>query len=115
MGDDTTSATTKPRPVTFLGRGLALRSRDRLTLLVCPLCSQRNGERMAALGTCVWCGYEPSARDEQPLSVEVTSVEVPSAEPEARAEPDARSRPGSRNAGGRSGRSDHPVIRARTC
>lgn len=72
MGEDANS-TTKPRRVTFLGRGLALRSSDRLTLLVCPLCSQRNGERMAALGTCVWCGYEPSARDEEPVGSRAVS------------------------------------------
>lgn len=94
MGDDTTTATTKPRPVTFLGRGLALRSRDRLTLLVCPLCSQRNGARMAALGTCVWCGYEPSVRDEQPLSGEAPPA----------VEPQARSRQGNPHPG----RSDRP-------
>lgn len=52
--------------VTFLGRGLALRSSTELTLLVCPLCSQRNGERMAAKGICEWCAYEPSERDEEP-------------------------------------------------
>lgn len=99
MGDDTTTATTKPRPVTFLGRGLALRSRDRLTLLVCPLCSQRNGDRMAALGTCVWCGYEPSARDERPLSGEGPPA----------AEPQPRSRPGSPPAS----RPDRPPERVR--
>lgn len=68
MTDDTDTTATEPRRVTFLGRGLALRSSGRLTLLVCPLCSQRNGERMAALGTCVWCAYEPSSRDEEPLT-----------------------------------------------
>lgn len=74
MGKDTDIATNAPQPVTFRGRGLALRASDRLTLLVCPLCSQRNGERMAALGTCVWCGYEPSARDEEPLAGERTKA-----------------------------------------
>lgn len=55
------------RTVTFLGRGLALRSPTRLTLLVCPLCSQRNGERTAEFGTCLWCGYQPAERDEVPF------------------------------------------------
>ena len=53
------------RRVTFLGRGLGVRSLKRLTLLVCPLCSQWNGERMAAEGICQWCTYEPDMRDEE--------------------------------------------------
>ncbi|GJE27381.1 hypothetical protein [Methylobacterium organophilum] len=59
------------RKVTFLGRGLAFRSPTKLKLVVCPLCSQRNGERMADLGQCLWCGYEPAERDEQPCPAEV--------------------------------------------
>lgn len=74
MDDDTATLTPSSHPVTFLGRGLGLRSSDSLTLLVCPLCSQRNGERMAALGTCVWCGYEPSVRDEEPAAEEMLSA-----------------------------------------
>ncbi len=74
MDDDTATLTTSSHPVTFRGRGLGLRSSERLTLLVCPLCSQRNGERMAAFGTCVWCGYEPSRRDEEPVAGEPSSA-----------------------------------------
>ena len=63
MGQDRDSTDGVGRKVTFLGRGLGLRSQSRLTLLVCPLCSQRNGDRMAAKGT---CAYEPAERDEEP-------------------------------------------------
>ncbi len=75
MDDDTATLTPSTYRVTFLGRGLGLRSSDRLILLVCPLCSQRNGERMAAFGTCVWCGYEPSVRDEEPVGV-MSAVDI---------------------------------------
>ncbi|WP_156383749.1 hypothetical protein [Methylobacterium sp. Leaf456] len=78
MDDDTATLTSPSRPVTFLGRGLGLRASGRLTLLVCPLCSQRNGERMAALGTCVWCGYEPSPRDEEPAAGDVLPADMSS-------------------------------------
>lgn len=76
MSNDTDTNSTETRHVTFLGRGLALRSSDRLTLLICPLCSQRNGARIAALGTCVWCGYEPSPRDEEPVTMAHTCGEA---------------------------------------
>ncbi len=81
MDDDTATLDPRSRPVTFLGRGLGLRASGRLTLLVCPLCSQRNGERMAALGTCVWCGYEPSPRDEEPAAAELSAVDTASQGP----------------------------------
>ncbi len=66
MGQDLESPDGGSRKVTFLGRGLGLRSHTRLTLLVCPLCSQRNGDRMAVKGMCEWCAYEPAERDEEP-------------------------------------------------
>ena len=66
MSQDLDGTDGGPLTVTFRGRGLGLRSHARLTLLVCPLCSQRNGDRMAAKGRCEWCAYEPSERDEEP-------------------------------------------------
>lgn len=74
MDDDREQTDPAGHKVTFLGRGLALRSPTRLRLLVCPLCSQRNGERMAELGTCVWCGYAPSERDEEPFGARAPSA-----------------------------------------
>lgn len=75
MGGEKRCGGGEDRTVTFLGRGLALRSPTRLTLLVCPLCSQRNGERTAELGTCVWCGYEPAERDEVPCETDRPKVD----------------------------------------
>lgn len=65
VGEDRKSASAGFHPVTFRGRGLGLRSATALVLLVCPLCSQRNGERMAGKGVCEWCAYEPAVRDEE--------------------------------------------------
>jgi hypothetical protein len=53
-------------PVTFRGRGLGLRLGERLLVLVCPLCSQRNAARGAERGICEWCAYVPSEKDEDP-------------------------------------------------
>ncbi|VUD70643.1 hypothetical protein [Methylobacterium symbioticum] len=66
MGQNRNSTDDGSRTVTFLGRGLGLRTATKLTLLVCPLCSQRNGDRMADKGVCEWCAYEPAERDEEP-------------------------------------------------
>ena len=60
------------RAVTFLGRGLAVRSGTRFVLLVCPLCSQRNGATGAERGICEWCAYEPSPRDIEPVAGQAT-------------------------------------------
>lgn len=49
--------------ITFRGRGLGLRLGSRIVVLVCPLCSQRNGRRAAERGVCEWCAYIPSPRD----------------------------------------------------
>ena len=54
--------------VTFLGRGRAVRSGTRFVLLVCPLCSQRNGSTGAERGICEWCAYQPSPRDIEPVT-----------------------------------------------
>lgn len=67
MGQERKEAEPHGRRVTFRGRGLGVRTPARLTLLVCPLCSQRNGDRMALRGVCEWCAYEPSKRDEEPV------------------------------------------------
>ncbi|GJE38422.1 hypothetical protein QO016_003538 [Methylobacterium persicinum] len=49
--------------ITFRGRGLGLRRGARIVVLVCPLCSQRNGSRGAERGVCEWCAYVPSPKD----------------------------------------------------
>ncbi len=56
--------------VTFRGRGLALRAGARLILLVCPLCSQRNGRRGAERGMCEWCAYVPALEEAEPVEGE---------------------------------------------
>lgn len=49
--------------ITFRGRGFGLRHGSRIVVLVCPLCSQRNGRRAAERGACEWCAYVPSPKD----------------------------------------------------
>ena len=68
MRDDRTSGAPEGADVTFRGRGLATRSGGRLLLLVCPLCSQRNGRRGVERGVCEWCAYEPSPLDVEPVA-----------------------------------------------
>lgn len=55
-----------PLAVTFLGRGLARVFGTKLSLLVCPKCSQRNAPKMVEKGYCNWCAYEPSKGDIRP-------------------------------------------------
>lgn len=55
-----------PPAVTFRGRGLARFFGAKLSLLVCPNCSQRNAPRIIAKGHCNWCAYEPAVDDVRP-------------------------------------------------
>ncbi|WP_336487784.1 hypothetical protein [Methylobacterium nigriterrae] len=54
--------------ITFRGRGLAVMQGRRLSLKVCPRCSQRNDRRAAEQGHCHWCAYIPSLADAEPIS-----------------------------------------------
>ncbi|WP_246696891.1 hypothetical protein [Methylobacterium planeticum] len=56
--------------VTFLGRGLAVMNGRRLSLKVCPHCSQRNEQRTVDKGYCNWCAYVPTLSDARPVSAE---------------------------------------------
>lgn len=51
---------------TFRGRGLATREGDRLILVVCPVCSQKNSRHGAEAFVCEWCAYRPSLSDAEP-------------------------------------------------
>lgn len=68
VSDEAVSDEAMSGEVTFRGRGLAVRAHARLVLLVCPLCSQRNGRRGAERGVCEWCAYEPSPEDAEPVA-----------------------------------------------
>ena len=52
--------------ITFRGRGRGLRLGNRVIVLVCPLCSQRNARQGAERGICEWCAYAPSPDDVEP-------------------------------------------------
>jgi hypothetical protein len=43
-----------------------LRLGNRVIVLVCPLCSQRNARHGAERGICEWCAYAPSPDDIEP-------------------------------------------------
>ena len=66
MSQTLTSGTAEPRDVTFRGRGYARLNGARLSLLICPHCSQRNAPKAAEKGYCNWCTYEPSRADIEP-------------------------------------------------
>lgn len=57
---------TEPNGVTFRGRGFARLQGTRLSLLICPRCSQKNEPKVADKGCCNWCTYEPSRDDIEP-------------------------------------------------
>ncbi|MGU3358817.1 hypothetical protein ACLBWX_00625 [Methylobacterium sp. M6A4_1b] len=52
--------------VTFRGRGYARLRGTKLSVLICPRCSQRNAPKAADKGYCQWCAYEPSREDIEP-------------------------------------------------
>ncbi|MCJ2105235.1 hypothetical protein MKK70_07540 [Methylobacterium sp. E-041] len=52
--------------VTFRGRGDGSLTGFRLTLRVCPHCSQRNARQTEAKGYCQWCAYVPLLCDAEP-------------------------------------------------
>lgn len=56
----------EPNGVTFRGRGFARLQGTRLSLLICPRCSQKNEPKVADKGYCNWCTYEPSRDDIEP-------------------------------------------------
>ncbi|MDB5647334.1 hypothetical protein [Methylobacterium sp.] len=56
----------KSRGVTFRGRGFARLAGTKLSLLICPHCSQRNAPKTVEKGYCNWCSYEPSREDIEP-------------------------------------------------
>ncbi|ACL62218.1 hypothetical protein Mnod_7481 [Methylobacterium nodulans ORS 2060] len=53
--------------VTFRGRGLAVVSGRRISLMVCPVCSQRNTCSANPSSRCNWCAYEPHLSDAEPV------------------------------------------------
>ena len=57
-----------PPAVTFRGRGLARVFGTKLSLLICPECSQRNAPEVTEKGYCNWCAYEPSRDDIRPAA-----------------------------------------------
>ena len=68
MSQTATPRNTEPKGVTFRGRGFAQVQGTRLSLLICPRCSQRNAPKVADQGYCNWCPSEPSRDDLEPAS-----------------------------------------------
>lgn len=66
MSQTMTSGAAEPKGVTFRGRGYARLLGTRLSLLICPHCSQRNAPKAVDKGYCNWCTYEPSREDIEP-------------------------------------------------
>lgn len=67
MTDAALAALQAPAEVTFKGRGLGRVVGSKLSLLICPRCSQRNAPKVAEKGYCNWCCYEPLRQDAEPV------------------------------------------------
>ncbi|MCJ2036311.1 hypothetical protein [Methylobacterium sp. J-068] len=68
MSQPPSPVSAEPKGVTFRGRGFARLRGTKLSLLICPHCSQRNAPQVADKGYCHWCTYEPSRDDIEPAS-----------------------------------------------
>jgi hypothetical protein len=68
MNQTANSGSSEPTGVTFRGRGFARLRGTKLSLLICPRCSQRNAPKVVDKGYCNWCTYEPSPDDIEPAS-----------------------------------------------
>ncbi|MER2264133.1 hypothetical protein [Methylobacterium oxalidis] len=68
MPSNTTTDGLAQGAITFRERGLAVTDGRRLSLHVCPECSQKNDARAAEKGYCNWCAYVPSPVDAVPVS-----------------------------------------------